>query len=249
MFPYLLMCLILYLFLYKYYNMTTYKISGTNIDEYFNIETSVVENNSAYNNFPSYEPTIEGNNNISQLYNIKNKFEEISLETMHGTKCDDTTVPAYDEFKSVKIWHKYTNKDFSELDTLFYNKLRIYLNKYMAKILNKVHTPSINTTDISDTGYQIQQYKKNTGYYTNHIDSHIYASNQGGYEERVITYIWYLNDINEGGETNFINQFRIKPVAGRLLIFPSTWSYPHAGLIPISSDKYIVTGWIYQNRK
>ena len=34
---------------------------------------------------------------------------------------------------------------------------------------------------------------------------------------------------------------------GKLLIFPATWTYMHRGNVPISEDKYIVTGWLYGN--
>lgn len=136
------------------------------------------------------------------------------------------------------------NQEVSELDNLLYSKLQIYLERYVSKIHEDVRSSSVNFNNIIDTGYQIQKYKKNKGYYVNHVDSHIY--NNKCIHNRIITYIWYLNDISEGGETNFVKNFKIKPVAGRLLLFPSTWSYPHAGLIPISSDKYIITGWIYE---
>jgi hypothetical protein len=39
----------------------------------------------------------------------------------------------------------------------------------------------------------------------------------------------------------------VKPEAGKLLFFPATWTYPHRGMMPISNDKYIITGWIYLN--
>jgi hypothetical protein len=61
-----------------------------------------------------------------------------------------------------------------------------------------------------------------------------------------LTYIWYLNDVNEGGETIIWDNHKIKPTTGKLLLFPATWTYPHSGLMPISNDKYIITGWIYQ---
>ncbi len=134
--------------------------------------------------------------------------------------------------------------EVSEIDNLLYSKLQIYLKRYVSKIQEDVRSSTVNFDNILDTGYQIQKYKKNTGYYVNHVDSHTF--NNKRIHNRIITYIWYLNDISEGGETNFVKNFKIKPVAGRLLLFPSTWSYPHAGLIPISSDKYIVTGWIYE---
>ena len=137
------------------------------------------------------------------------------------------------------------NQEFSELDNLLYNRLKDNLDKYILNLKNVSDTVGVNFNNIIDTGYQIQKYKKNTGYYINHVDSHIYKHNNC-IHNRIITYIWYLNDISEAGETNFVGNFKIKPVAGRLLLFPSTWSYPHAGLVPISSDKYIVTGWIYE---
>jgi hypothetical protein len=57
-----------------------------------------------------------------------------------------------------------------------------------------------------------------------------------------------LNDVQDGGETIFMN-CKIKPKKGRLLIFPSTWTYIHGGNIPISNDKYILTGWYYREMK
>jgi hypothetical protein len=49
----------------------------------------------------------------------------------------------------------------------------------------------------------------------------------------------------EGGETELCIDLKIKPEKGKLLIFPASWLYPHSGKMPISNDKYIVTGWIY----
>ena len=38
---------------------------------------------------------------------------------------------------------------------------------------------------------------------------------------------------------------KIKAEKGKLLIFPSSWTYIHRGNIPISDDKYIITGWVH----
>ena len=35
-----------------------------------------------------------------------------------------------------------------------------------------------------------------------------------------------------------------KPKQGSLLLFPATWTYPYSGSMPISNDKYIITGWL-----
>ena len=39
----------------------------------------------------------------------------------------------------------------------------------------------------------------------------------------------------------------IKPEAGKLLLFPASWTFPHCGQMPISHDKYIITGWLCED--
>lgn len=93
----------------------------------------------------------------------------------------------------------------------------------------------------SDSGFQIQEYKAKQGHY--HSVHNDFENNEQGF--RTLTYLWYLNDVKEGGETMFYKDMKIKPETGKLLIFPALWTYPHQGLMPISNDKYILTGWIY----
>jgi len=55
----------------------------------------------------------------------------------------------------------------------------------------------------------------------------------------------YLNNIEQGGETEFLYQIkRIKPEADKLLIWPAGYTHVHRGNPPLSNDKYILTGWI-----
>ena len=98
---------------------------------------------------------------------------------------------------------------------------------------------------LSEDNYQIQKYKKGEGKYVYHEDSSIDWERQ---RYRVITFLWYLNDIEEGGETEILGDILVKPERGKLLLFPACWTFPHRGKIPISSDKYIITGWFYVNR-
>lgn len=58
-------------------------------------------------------------------------------------------------------------------------------------------------------------------------------------------YILYLNDVTEGGETEFLYYpRRIKPEKGKLLIFPAGFTHTHRGNAPLSNSKYILTGWL-----
>lgn len=90
--------------------------------------------------------------------------------------------------------------------------------------------------------FMIQKYSQNKGKYIYHHDALIETENK---KHRIFAYLWYLNDVDEGGETEFWGEYKIKPECGKLLIFPACWTYPHCGKMPISSDKYIITGWVY----
>ena len=60
---------------------------------------------------------------------------------------------------------------------------------------------------------------------------------------KVFTYIIYLNDVekNSGGTTDFSCGKIIQPKAGKIIFFPSTWTYFHRGKILEKGVKYIAT--------
>ena len=63
-------------------------------------------------------------------------------------------------------------------------------------------------------------------------------------KKRELTWTLYLNDVEEGGETEFLYQHtRIKAEKGLFTIFPANWTHTHRGNPPISNEKYIGTGW------
>jgi prolyl 4-hydroxylase len=62
---------------------------------------------------------------------------------------------------------------------------------------------------------------------------------------RYFVLIWYLNDVAEGGETEFPQlDVRIAARQGRLLVFPPYWMFQHAGRPPVSSEKYILSTYL-----
>jgi hypothetical protein len=62
---------------------------------------------------------------------------------------------------------------------------------------------------------------------------------------RVLVWQIFLNDIEEGGETEFLYQHkRVKPVAGTAMIWPAGFTHTHRGNPPLKDTKYILTGWI-----
>ena len=60
--------------------------------------------------------------------------------------------------------------------------------------------------------------------------------------------MFYLNDVQEGGETEFFYQdLKIKPKKGTMVIAPAGFTHTHRGNKPISNDKYILTSWVLFN--
>jgi len=54
----------------------------------------------------------------------------------------------------------------------------------------------------------------------------------------------YLNEIEEGGETEFLYlNKRVKSKAGRVIIFPAGFTHTHRGNPPINQTKYILSSW------
>jgi hypothetical protein len=56
--------------------------------------------------------------------------------------------------------------------------------------------------------------------------------------------MWYLNDVETGGETVF-KDLIIQPKKGTLLIFPPLWMFPHKGNAPIGESKYIMSTYLH----
>ena len=76
----------------------------------------------------------------------------------------------------------------------------------------------------------------------------VVVDNNTSNEISKLIFVWYLNNVEEGGETEFWQgKYIVKPEVGKMVIFPSCWTFPHSGKIPLSCDKYILTGKLFFN--
>ena len=139
------------------------------------------------------------------------------------------------------------------IEGMLYNELYHNIKNYIdhirqvsSKLFNDytVYVPFV-MNDICDDNFtfQIQKYINNKGEFKTHHDF-----NHEKDQYRIFTYIWYLNDVNIGGETVFNQNCKFTPKTGKLVIFPACWTCPHQGKMPISNDKYIITGWVYTKK-
>jgi prolyl 4-hydroxylase len=61
---------------------------------------------------------------------------------------------------------------------------------------------------------------------------------------RHLVFMTYLNDVEEGGGTEFFYQNKtIKAEKGLTLIWAAHWTHTHRGIVAPNEDKYIITGW------
>jgi hypothetical protein len=87
---------------------------------------------------------------------------------------------------------------------------------------------------------KIQKTVPGGGYHAWHFESmrRVHAG-------RILTFILYMNDIVDGGETEFLYlSKRVQPKAGRLVLWPAAFTHTHRGNPPLKGSKYIMTGWV-----
>jgi len=90
-----------------------------------------------------------------------------------------------------------------------------------------------------DMGYNLQRYREGE-YYHWHVD----ADNEA-LAPRQLVALWYLNDVEEGGQTDFIFQnASVTPEKGKLMLFPPFWTHEHRAAVVTKGVKYIATTWI-----
>lgn len=130
--------------------------------------------------------------------------------------------------------------DNNVLMQFYKDRLLKEINNYLLSVAPSHLQKLIDDNSIVVQSMQIQHYVKNEGHYIKHVD--------GIDTNRILAFIWYLNDVDVGGETCFYNdtknEIRIKPEMGKLIIFPTGYTFIHSGMTPLSNDKYILTGWI-----
>lgn len=95
----------------------------------------------------------------------------------------------------------------------------------------------------------LQKYPRGRGgYHLWHSEIHP-LDTMGETLHRCLLWQLYLDDVEEGGQTEFYYQRRvIEPRRGRLLIAPAGFTHTHKGHVPRSSDKHIVASWVLFQR-
>lgn len=92
----------------------------------------------------------------------------------------------------------------------------------------------------------IKRYYPNEGYYIKHCEN----TGLPRSERRMLTWMLYLNDVEDGGGTSFPTQeLEFDARCGDMVIWPAYWTHPHHGIVSPTQTKYIVSGWFNFKKK
>lgn len=124
-----------------------------------------------------------------------------------------------------------------------------WMEEFSAELLK---WPYENSEGFQILNYQVgQEYKAHFDHFDPNTPSgKVIADSVAG--NRVATLLFYLNDTEEGGGTDFPNlQITIMPKVGRLAFFGfpdinNTINVLHAGLPPIKGEKWVAVNWFRQ---
>ena len=96
---------------------------------------------------------------------------------------------------------------------------------------------------------QAQKYQQGSGNY-NYWHCEVFPMAPHNEQlHRSLLFMFYLNDVVEGGQTEFFYQKKsISPRTGRMVIAPAYFTHTHRGCVPLSGDKYILTSWVLLQR-
>ena len=88
-------------------------------------------------------------------------------------------------------------------------------------------------------GMNIQYYEPGEGFPKWHCERGMYQTNQ-----RALAFMTYLNDVSDGGGTEWLYQEKkLQPKKGLTAIWPTDFTHTHRGIVSPTETKIIITGW------
>jgi len=122
------------------------------------------------------------------------------------------------------------------------------LGKSLGKYINLYpYSSEYDAFDVLET-INIQHYKPTEGFSKFHTER---IGSAYPMCHRHLVFMLYCNDVTDGGETQFLHQdYWCKAEKGKMVIWPSDWTFTHRGIVSNTQEKTIVTGWwTYNSRR
>lgn len=128
-----------------------------------------------------------------------------------------------------------TSEEISYINNYILGRMIGYKNNYLSSF-GQEYFPI-------DHAYEQFRIKKYNNDGQDAFDFHVDVMDHQS-AKRFLSFFWYLNDVEEGGETMFWD-YKIKPKSGTLVIFPPLWMFPHCGKEPVSGPKYLLSTYLH----
>ena len=166
---------------------------------------------------------------------IPDKICEILISTFEKNKgnheyINDNNCPCFTQV-NLNMVSTDTVRSLIPYITEVYKRYRNDTNNYYSPPLKELEE------------FRIKRYTTNGDErFDEHVDVTDYDSSL-----RAVAFLFYLND-NDGNTLFSRHGLNIRPVSGKVIIFPPTWEYPHSGLPPKSNSKYIMSTYIHYGK-
>lgn len=187
---------------------------------------------------------------INKFESSEAKVEGISGGGVHKAIKDSTDLMItsnLDDSEWVYIYD-YLREDLLH-SLVEYNRLYPWISRRIegnfSSELSLVRTSQgrFSASQVGNHHMQMQRYINKEGYYAWHYEC---EPSDESMKHRQLAFMWYLNDVKGGGETEFkFQNLKVEPKRGMGVLFPAFWTHVHRGNPPNKGQsKYIVTGWI-----
>ena len=112
------------------------------------------------------------------------------------------------------------------------------LHQYRSDVFNGHWIPRLEKME----EFRIKHYATETD---DQFDSHVDCQCERS-QNRCLALFFYLNDVEAGGETDFHRLKTVSPQRGRVVVFPPTFQFPHAGLpVKGKNDKFLLSSYLH----
>jgi len=178
------------------------------------------------------------------LFLSENKDWQSECETINQSvaRAMIEYVKMYPMMLTGAISPSYVDSNTQKQKTFTHQDIQQLSNDQLLELINAIYRlDAIN----------MQKYNKGKGGYHHWHSEHYPHPTDPGQKSlhRVLLWLIYLNDVEEGGETEFFYQnAQVKPTQGSIVVAPCGFTHTHRGSIPVSSDKYVLASWMmYRN--
>lgn len=176
-----------------------------------------------------------------------NEFIEVYEDALQSNTCK-TLIDIFEnnKDKQERIENdkkpNFTQFNFTKNLTKDYEKIHNQVIKTVLSYKEKYYTmidPRVFPSENSFEQFRIKKYSDKNDLFDTHVDVKDHESSR-----RFLAFMFYLNDVECGGETIF-HEKKVIPKTGTLLVFPPLWMFPHRGEPPLKGSKYIMSTYLH----